>query len=89
MARANLLTGTGIGSYETAYPRYATTAFTAHAHNSFLQWTAETGLPGAILLLTVLASASAFAAYTLFLNAPSKRSKESAHKPMRMPRLWS
>ena len=81
MARANLLTGTGIGSYETAYPRYATTAFTAHAHNSFLQWTAEMGLPGAILLLTTLASASAFAAYTLFLNAPSSRAKANTNAP--------
>jgi O-antigen ligase/tetratricopeptide (TPR) repeat protein len=83
MARANLLTGTGIGSYETAYPRYATTAFTAHAHNSFLQWTAETGAPGALLLLTVLAAVSAFAAYVLFLNAPSKRSIEKSKEGSR------
>ena len=73
MAQANPLAGTGIGSYETAYPRYAQTGFTAHAHNSLLQWTAETGLPGVFFLLVILASSTAFGAYVLFLNAPALR----------------
>ena len=73
MARANFLFGTGVGSYETAYPRYAQTGFTAHAHDSLLQWTAETGAPGVLCLLVVLASSTAFGAYVLFLNAPPKR----------------
>ena len=72
MARANPLAGTGIGSYETAYPRYAVAAPTAHAHNSYLQWTAETGVPGAICLLVIFAASSAFAVYVLFLNTPDK-----------------
>ena len=69
MAQANLIDGTGIGSYETAYPRYATTAFTIHAHNSLLQWTAETGFPGVIFLLVILAASTAFGTYILFLQA--------------------
>lgn len=68
MIGANPLVGSGIGNYETAYERHAITAFTAHAHNSFLQWTAETGLPGALCLLVVLASSTAFATYVLFLR---------------------
>ena len=70
MARSNPVVGTGIGSYETAYPRYAITAYTAHAHNSLLQWTAETGFMGVVFLLVILASSTAFGAYILFLNAP-------------------
>ena len=73
MARSNPILGEGIGTYETAYPRYAITAYTIHAHNSLLQWTAETGLPGVIFLLVILASSTAFGAYILFLNAPRQR----------------
>jgi O-antigen ligase/tetratricopeptide (TPR) repeat protein len=65
MIRANPLLGTGIGSFEFAYPRYAITAFTPHAHNSLLQWTSETGLPGAMLLLATFAAATAFAVNVL------------------------
>ena len=61
MIGANPILGTGLGSYEFTYPRYMITAFTAHAHNSLLQWTAETGLPGALLLMAVFAAATAFA----------------------------
>ncbi len=71
MIQGNPLVGSGIGNYETAYERYAITAYTAHAHNSFLQWTAETGLPGALCLLVVLASSTAFATYVLFLRTGS------------------
>lgn len=60
LIKANPLLGTGLGSYELAYPRYAITAYTAHAHNSLLQWTSDTGLPGALFLLTALAAATAF-----------------------------
>ena len=68
MATANPVIGTGIGSYETAYPRYAVVAFTAHAHNSYLQWLAETGIPGALFLLTALAAVFAFALNVLRLG---------------------
>lgn len=68
LIKTNPLLGTGLGSFELAYPRYAVTAFTAHAHNSLLQWTGDTGLPGAILLLTVLAAATAFSFNVLRLR---------------------
>lgn len=68
MALANPLLGTGIGTYEVAYPRYAETAFTLHAHNGYLQWLAETGIPGGFFLLAALAAATAFATHTLRLQ---------------------
>ena len=68
MALANPLLGTGVGTYEVAYPRYAETAFTLHAHNGYLQWLAETGIPGGLFLLAALAAATAFAAHTLRLQ---------------------
>ena len=68
MALANPLLGTGIGTYEVAYPRYAETAFTLHAHNGYLQWLAETGIPGGFFLLAALAASTAFATHTLRLQ---------------------
>ena len=68
MAKANPIFGAGIGSYETAYPRYTIVAYTAHAHHSFLQWTAETGIPGILFLLTALAAVAAFALNVLYLG---------------------
>ncbi|MCW3099133.1 MAG: Lipid core-O-antigen ligase [Chthonomonadaceae bacterium] len=68
MALANPLLGTGIGTFEVAYPRYAETAFTLHAHNGYLQWMAETGIPGGFFLLAALAAATAFATHTLRLQ---------------------
>jgi O-antigen ligase len=65
MAMRNPVMGTGIGTFGIAYPRYAETAFTAHAHNSYLQWAAETGFPGALALLTAFAAASAFIVFVL------------------------
>jgi len=77
MAMRNPITGTGIGSFAVSYPRYAETAFTAHAHNSFLQWAAETGFPGAVALLTAFASASAFVVFVL-LHVRRDRIEQSA-----------
>lgn len=68
MAQANPVLGTGIGAYELSYPRYEETAFTVHAHNSYLQLMAETGYPGVLLLLLALASVTAFAAHSLMLT---------------------
>jgi O-antigen ligase len=91
MAKANPLLGTGIGTFEVAYPRYAETAYTAHAHNSYLQWTAETGVPGLLFLLSTLAAATAFAAHILLLqrrqtkeqnlrSVTEEREGDAAHK---------
>ncbi len=67
MARSNPVFGTGIGAYELTYPRYAETAFTIHAHNSYLQLMAETGYPGALAALACLAAAAAFGANAFLL----------------------
>lgn len=56
MAKAHPLLGTGLGTYELAYPRYAQVGFTRLAHNSYLQITAEAGVPALILLLGALAT---------------------------------
>ena len=67
MATRNPWLGTGVGTYAIDSPRYSDTAFTAHAHNSFLQWMGETGFPGAVALLTAFAAASAFVVHILLL----------------------
>ncbi len=51
MAEANPVLGTGIGTFDTAYGPYAAAAFTQHAHSSYLQLAAETGVVGALCLL--------------------------------------
>lgn len=65
MAKSNPVFGTGVGSYEHAYPRYTEVAFTAHAHNAYLQWTAEMGLLGVLLLFLPIASLCAFSLHIL------------------------
>lgn len=65
MAKSNPVFGTGIGSFEYAYPRYSQVAFTAHAHNAYLQWTAETGAFGVLLLFLPIASLCAFSLHIL------------------------
>ena len=72
MAKASPLFGEGIGSFSVTYPHRAITAFTGHAHNSYLQWAGETGVPGVLFLLTIFAAAAAFAAHILFLHRPAK-----------------
>ena len=49
------LWGSGLGSFETIYPLYedpanVTGTFVNHAHNDYLEWVLETGLPGFLLL---------------------------------------
>ncbi|CEK12664.1 O-antigen ligase family protein [Chthonomonas calidirosea] len=90
MAEANPLFGVGIGNFTYAYPRYALVAFTAHAHNSLLQWASETGFVGLCLLLMLLAAASAFAANALrlrraALSAPAGDILESFHRLFEEP----
>jgi len=46
-------TGSGLGSYYTAFPRYQgadVTGFWDHAHNDYLEFATETGLIGVLLL---------------------------------------
>lgn len=85
LARAHPVLGSGIGTFDVSYPRYATTAYTAHAHNSYLQLAAEIGAPGLLLFLTGLAAGTAFGAYVLLFTAPRT---EAAHgdSPSDLPR---
>ena len=54
MAAANPLFGTGIGTWEDFYPRYALTGFTRAAHDSYLQVADECGVPALLTLLATL-----------------------------------
>ena len=68
MGMQNPVLGTGIGNFETSYPRYALTAFTAHAHNGYLQFMGECGIPGLLLLLAGLAAITAFTAHAFLIQ---------------------
>lgn len=73
MAQKNPILGTGIGSFETSYSRYSITAFTAHAHNAYLQWAGETGFVGGLILMTGFASIGAFALRILWIGARRRK----------------
>ncbi len=56
MAAAHPWFGIGLGAWPTVYPQYAVIdvgAFANQAHNDWLQWTAEGGLPFGIILATL------------------------------------
>ena len=58
MLRDHPLSGVGLGSFETAYPRYQSfpsDLWIDHAHNDYVEAVAETGLLGAALILSALA----------------------------------
>lgn len=58
MVRAQPLHGFGLGTWTSAYPQFAvvdTGEVANHAHNEWVQWTAEGGLPALILMLVVFA----------------------------------
>jgi O-antigen ligase len=51
------LTGSGLGSFETIYPQFqsfVTDRQVDHAHNDYAEFLAETGIPGAVLLIVAL-----------------------------------
>jgi len=58
MWREHPVLGVGLGDFETAYPRYQsfpTDVWIDHAHNDYAEALAETGLVGALLILSALA----------------------------------
>lgn len=57
MAISNPIIGTGIGTFEEGYPRYAIVGFTKLAHNSYIQLAGEAGIPAMAALLALLGSA--------------------------------
>lgn len=54
MAAARPLLGFGAGSFEYVYPRYGIAGFTRRAHQSYLQFAAELGLPALLLWIAAL-----------------------------------
>lgn len=57
MVRDHPFTGCGLGTWATVYPRYAIVdpgAFANQAHDDWLQFTAEGGIPFGALMLTLL-----------------------------------
>ncbi|HLY98656.1 MAG TPA: O-antigen ligase family protein [Candidatus Angelobacter sp.] len=56
--QSHLLTGAGLGAFETVYPRYQSFVNdkrVEHAHNDYAEILAETGIAGALLVLAALA----------------------------------
>ncbi|WP_395142752.1 O-antigen ligase family protein, partial [Armatimonas sp.] len=54
MATSNPVFGTGPGTFSALYPRYAQVKLTGHAHQSYLQLAAESGIPallGAVIAI--------------------------------------
>lgn len=58
MAAANPINGTGLGTFEIAYPRYALVGFTKLAHNTYLQLAAEAGPLTPVVLIIILGSST-------------------------------
>lgn len=54
MAMSNPAIGTGVGTFEEAYSRYAIVGFTKLAHNSYIQIAGEAGFPALGALLSLL-----------------------------------
>jgi O-antigen ligase len=65
MARAKPVTGFGPGSFPHVYPQFAYVSHTRHAHQSWSQIAAESGVPSLLLLLCAIAVALAAGAKRL------------------------
>jgi putative inorganic carbon (HCO3(-)) transporter len=65
LVAAKPVLGSGVGTFETAYPPYQVVGYTQHAHNGFLQLAGETGFPGAALLIVALAATIGYGAKTV------------------------
>ncbi len=57
MVRDHSLLGTGLGTFEVAYPKYAQVGWTRLAHNSYLQYAAEGGVLMPIALVVLIGMA--------------------------------
>jgi O-antigen ligase len=58
MVRAKPYFGFGLGNYQNAYPKFATVDFGSivnHAHNDWVEWAAEGGIPFSLLVLCIAA----------------------------------
>ncbi|MCW3835396.1 O-antigen ligase family protein [Sphingomonas canadensis] len=82
MASDNFLFGIGFGAFENVFPRYETAAllqetYLNNAHNDWLQWIIEGGLPA-------LALAGAFAAWAVQRGAQHWRLRGAAKQRVRL-----
>ncbi|MHB1459547.1 MAG: O-antigen ligase family protein [Armatimonadota bacterium] len=57
MAISNPIIGTGIGTFEEGYSKYAIVGFTKLAHNSYIQLAGEAGIPAMLALIALLGTA--------------------------------
>ncbi|MHB0913498.1 MAG: O-antigen ligase family protein, partial [Armatimonadota bacterium] len=88
MAEAHPVNGTGLGTFEAAYPKYAIVGYTKLAHNSYLQVAAEAGFPALAALLALLGASSLPVASSLLrkkINPDPESAAEFAWTPE--PRL--
>ena len=76
MAAANPINGTGLGTFEIVYPKYAMVGYTKLAHNSYLQLAAEAG-PLAAVALVVLLGASALPIAVMILRKQTPKDQDS------------
>lgn len=58
--KAHPVTGTGLGTFELIYPKYAHVGFTKMAHNSYLQLASESGTAAPIVLVLLIGTVSLF-----------------------------
>ncbi len=56
MIKANPFVGVGPGMFETSFPRYAIAGPTTHAHQTYLQLAAESGLPAMVFFVLAVGS---------------------------------
>jgi O-antigen ligase len=69
MIKKKPLTGYGFGTWPDIYPAYATfdsSLYANQAHNDWAQWTAEGGIPFALLLLGVVVWVSRSAVFSIW-----------------------
>ena len=80
LALSKPIFGSGIGTWQYAYQPFARAGFTRVAHNSYLQFADDTGLPGFILLLTALSvfGTTGWLAYKKEASTPSGGSHDAA-----------
>lgn len=80
MAEAHPLIGTGLGTWEYCYQKYALAGFTRMAHNSYLQLADDSGFP-AVAILAVLIFAVATVGFKGALSSkPSDQKDETPGK---------
>jgi tetratricopeptide (TPR) repeat protein len=78
MAKSHPVNGTGIGTFEIAYSKYALVGYTKLAHNSYLQLAAEAG-PASTLVLLILLGYSTLPLILRLRKSCSDLSTENIH----------